>query len=140
MKKFHWPFYLLLAIVIGIVFLFVYPSLAAPYAKKRFKSKWIQVFREHPSTSELRALPESYEIFVREFPDGSWVAARSECVHDSMFNAAVLIDSSHAISTSDFHFCGYEGLAFELSLPKAANLREFYARLEATKIDLHPVP
>src|ERR1043165_3027039 len=134
----RWLFCVLVIVGIGVACVFAYPS----FAKSRFTTTWIRIFRQLPAKSGLAPVPASYRpdlLFVRDFPDGSWVAARSECTDDEDFNAAVFVDSSHSIRTSDHHFCGYEGLSVELSEPSAANLGEFYARLAANKIDLHPV-
>ena len=97
-----------------------------------FVKRWVKEFAKCHMIEDVRCLPQSELIFVREFSDKTWCAARSEhsCATGAGFNATVFCDSQGRIYFNyDHHFCGYEGLAGELSRIAAQNADGFRAMI-----------
>lgn len=102
-----------------------------------FIATWESRFGRCGSLREIRSLPEAELIYVREFPTGEWVAARSEhsCCSGAGFDATVFYDSAGAVRRdTSCSFCGYEGLKGRLDQVQARSLAQFYGGLHYLRL------
>jgi hypothetical protein len=125
---------LLLLAIVGAAILYsaIMYHYASPYFQRRFVRQWSGVFGQCKTLDDIKRLPPKLHpewIYIRQFTDGSWLAASSTSPSDNGadYFASVFRDSRGRISTADHDFDGYEGLAGDISDVKANSLDEFYA-------------
>jgi hypothetical protein len=114
-----------LVAVVGLAAV-VFFAFGASLAKSEFAHKWTGVFRACKTLDDIKHLG----VYVREFPDGSWIAAANTSPSDNRFGyfANAFRDSHGRIFTAEHDFDGYEGLAGELSEVDARSVDDFFAK------------
>jgi hypothetical protein len=107
-----------------------------PYRADKFINHWAGIFASNRSPSALRNLPQKERpdlIYIREFENGQWFAARTEyaCGDGAGFDATVFADSDGMIHfQKGYHFCGHEALGSELGFQGVTNLAGLYPQLK----------
>ena len=133
---------LLVGAIVAVIVIAACNRLKPDHRADAFVTHWAGLFRKCPDLASIRTLPPKERpdcVYIRQFPNGQWVAVKMEhsCCSGAGFDASVFLDSTRIIRyDKTYSFCGYEGLCGELEKVQATELDGFYASLTNLNLNI----